>query len=194
MNAGDRPGLEDPRRRQADWCSSSPTSWRRSKSAAHLLDVIGNWLPVLTVVLGAIGVLLARRRRRALVTTYASGAASACLILAIGLVVIRRFYLDHLPAQVQSPAAAAAVFDTLLRFLRVSLRTTLVLGVVVAFGAYLVRVPAVCRVRCAERPSAPRTPPRAGAYATGSAPSRRLSTCSSCRYDRLLSSRPGGPP
>ncbi|WP_405807098.1 hypothetical protein OG729_18240 [Streptomyces sp. NBC_00210] len=106
------------------------------KSAVHLLDVIGNWLPVLTVVLGAIGVLLARRRRRALVTTTLC-AAAACLILAIGLVVIRRYYLDHLPAQVQSPAAAAAVFDTLLRFLRVSIRTTLVLGVVVAIGAYL---------------------------------------------------------
>ncbi|MFF1904807.1 hypothetical protein [Kitasatospora sp. NPDC058218] len=106
------------------------------RGLAHALDVIGNWLPVLTVLLGAIGVLLARRRRRALVTT-ALGAAGACLVLAIGLVLIRRYYLDHLPAQVQSPAAAAAVFDTLLRFLRVSIRTVLVLGVVVAIGAYL---------------------------------------------------------
>ncbi|MEU9132867.1 hypothetical protein AB0D08_32985 [Kitasatospora sp. NPDC048540] len=105
------------------------------KGLAHALDVIGNWLPVLTVLLGAIGVLLARRRRHALVTT-ALGAAGACLVLAIGLVLIRRYYLDHLPAQVQSPAAAAAVFDTLLRFLRVSIRTVLALGVVVAIGAY----------------------------------------------------------
>ncbi|NUK23155.1 hypothetical protein HRW14_21725 [Streptomyces lunaelactis] len=106
------------------------------QDAAHLLDVLGYWLPVITVVLGAIGVLLARRRRRALVTTTLC-AALACLILAIGLVIARRYYLDHLPAQVQSPAAAAAVFDTLLRFLRASIRTALVLGVVVAIGAYL---------------------------------------------------------
>ncbi|MFD9320222.1 hypothetical protein ACFWDQ_21565 [Streptomyces sp. NPDC060053] len=106
------------------------------RDGAHLLDVVGNWLPVLTVVFGAIGVMLARRRRRALVTT-ALGAAVACLILAIGLAIVRRYYLDHLPAQVQSPDAAAAVFDTLLRFLRVSIRTALVLGVVVAIGAYL---------------------------------------------------------
>ncbi|WP_327184469.1 hypothetical protein [Streptomyces sp. NBC_01334] len=106
------------------------------RDGAHLLDVVGNWLPVLTVVLGAIGVMLARRRRRALVTT-ALGAAVACLILAVGLAIVRRYYLDHLPAQVQSPDAAAAVFDTLLRFLRVSIRTALVLGVVVAIGAYL---------------------------------------------------------
>ncbi|MEU1861188.1 hypothetical protein [Streptomyces gardneri] len=106
------------------------------RDLAHLLDVVGNWLPVLTVALGAVGVLLARRRRRALVTT-ALGAAAACLVFAIGLVIARRYYLDHLPEQVQSPAAAAAIFDTLLRFLRVSLRTAIVLGILVALGAYL---------------------------------------------------------
>ncbi|MFE2554736.1 hypothetical protein ACFXGT_01670 [Streptomyces sp. NPDC059352] len=106
------------------------------RDLAHLLDVVGNWLPVLTVVLGAIGVLLARRRRRALVTTML-GAAAACLVLAIGLVIARRYYLDHLPEQVQSPAAAAEIFDTLVRFLRVSIRTAIVLGILVAIGAYL---------------------------------------------------------
>ncbi|GEB58175.1 hypothetical protein [Streptomyces gardneri] len=74
---------------------------------AHALDVLGNRLTVLTVVLGAIGMLLARRRRRALVTT-ALGAAYASLVLVIGLVIARHYYLDRLPAQVQSPHAAAA--------------------------------------------------------------------------------------
>ncbi|WP_329623635.1 hypothetical protein OG357_27135 [Streptomyces sp. NBC_01255] len=106
------------------------------RDGVHLLDVVGNWLPILTVVLGAIGVVLARRRRRALVTTML-GAAAACLVLAIGLVIARRYYLDHLPEQVQSPDAAAAIFDTLLRFLRVSIRTAIVLGILVALGAYL---------------------------------------------------------
>ncbi|WTW93423.1 hypothetical protein OG216_08570 [Streptomycetaceae bacterium NBC_01309] len=106
------------------------------RGGAHALDVLGNWLPVITVVLGAAGVFLARRRRRALVTTTLC-AAAACLLLIIGLAVARRYYLDHLPAQVQSPDAAAAIFDTLLRFLRLALRTALVLGIVVALGAYL---------------------------------------------------------
>jgi hypothetical protein len=106
------------------------------RGAAHLLDVVGNWIPVLTAVLGAAGVVLARRRRRALVTT-GFGVAGACLVLAIGLVIARHYYLDHLPAAVQSPAAAAAIFDTLVRFLRVSARTVLTLGIVVALGAYL---------------------------------------------------------
>ncbi|MET7684623.1 hypothetical protein [Streptomyces sp. NPDC005423] len=110
---------------------------KRAQGAAHALDVIGTWMPVLTVVLGAAGVLLAHRRRRALAKT-ALGAAGAALIVAIALVVVRHYYLDHLPAQVQSEAAAAAIFDHLLHFLRVTLRTVIVLGVVVALGAYFV--------------------------------------------------------
>ena len=110
---------------------------KKIRDGAHLLDVIGNWFPVLVVLIGAAGVLLAHRRRRALART-ALGAAFACLVVAIGLVVARRYYLDHLPAQVQSEAAAAAIFDTLLHFLRVSLRTTIVLGVIIALGAYLI--------------------------------------------------------
>ncbi|MGW2520911.1 hypothetical protein ACWC09_28640 [Streptomyces sp. NPDC001617] len=110
---------------------------KRIQGAAHALDVVGTWLPVLTVVIAAAGVLLAYRRRRALVKT-ALGAAAAALIVVIGLVVARHYYLDHLPPQVQSEAAAAAVFDQLLHFLRVTLRTVIVLGVVVALGAYFV--------------------------------------------------------
>ncbi|WP_030668626.1 hypothetical protein [Streptomyces cellulosae] len=107
------------------------------RKGAQLLDVIGNWLPVLVVVIGAAGVLLAHRRRRALART-ALGAAFACLVVAVVLVIARRYYLDHLSPQVQSEAAAAAVFDTLLRFLRAGLLTAIVLSVVIALGAYLI--------------------------------------------------------
>jgi len=117
------------------------------RKGAHALDVVGNWFPVLVVLIGASGVFLARRRRRALART-ALGAAFACLVVAIVLVVARRYYLDHLPPQVQSEAAAAAVFDTLLHFLKVSLRTAIVLGIVIALGAYLIgpgRLPVAIR-------------------------------------------------
>ncbi|MFF7971588.1 hypothetical protein [Streptomyces sp. NPDC007905] len=117
------------------------------RKGARLLDIVGNWFPVLVLLFGVAGVFLAHRRRRALART-ALGAAFACLVVAIALVVARHYYLDHLPPQVLSKAAAAAVFDTLLRFLRVSLRTAIVLGVVVALGAYLVgpgRLPVAVR-------------------------------------------------
>ncbi|MFE6620951.1 hypothetical protein [Streptomyces sp. NPDC057740] len=107
------------------------------QDAAHALDLAGYWMPVITVLLGAAGILLAHRRRRALAKA-ALGAAVACLIVAIGLVVARRYYLDHLPPSVLSEPAAAAVFDTLLRFLKATLRTVVVIGVIIALGAYLV--------------------------------------------------------
>lgn len=119
----------------------------RIRDGARLLDDVGNWMPLIVVVLGAAGVLLAHHRRRALVRT-ALGAAFACLVVAIALVIARRYYLDHLPPQVLSEAAAAAAFDTLLRFLRAALRTAIVLGVVVALGAYAVgpgRLPSAAR-------------------------------------------------
>lgn len=119
------------------------------QDAAHALDLAGYWMPVITVLLGAVGVLLARHRRRALAKA-ALGAAVGCLIVAIGLVVARRYYLDHLPPSVLSEPAAAAVFDTLLRFLKTTLRTVIVLGVIVALGAYLVgpgRLPRAARGR-----------------------------------------------
>ncbi|MFJ9809569.1 hypothetical protein ACIRTB_15205 [Streptomyces sp. NPDC101158] len=110
---------------------------KRVQGAAHALDVLGNWLPIFTVVLAAGGVLLAHRRRRALAKT-ALGAAFACLVVAIVLVIARRYYLDHLPPAVQSKDAAAAIFDILVRFLRVALRTAIVLGIVIALGAYFI--------------------------------------------------------
>lgn len=114
---------------------------------AHVLNVLGNWLPLLTVAIGAAGVLLAHRRRRALART-ALGAAFASLVVVIVLAVFRGYYLDHLPATVRSHDAAAAVYDTLIHFLRVSLVTAITLGLVIALGAYLIgpgRLPVAVR-------------------------------------------------
>ncbi|MEV0179780.1 hypothetical protein AB0I54_10840 [Streptomyces sp. NPDC050625] len=121
----------------------------KARKGARLLDALGNWLPVIVVLIGVGGVLLARGRRRALART-ALGAAFACLVVAVALIVARDYYLDHLPPEVQSKAAASAIFDTLVRFLRVSLRTAIVLGVVIALGAYFIgpgRLPVAVRGR-----------------------------------------------
>jgi hypothetical protein len=107
----------------------------RVKTYFRLLQLAGNWLPVVAVLLAAAGVLLSVRRRRALVAT-ALGFAFAALVLGIALTVFRYFYLDALPADV-SQAAAKAVYDTLTRFLRVAVRVVIALGVVIAVGAWL---------------------------------------------------------
>jgi len=107
----------------------------KAKTGFRLLRMVGDWLPVIAVILAAAGVLLAGRRRRALVAA-ALGGAFATLVLGIALVVFRAVYLDDLPASV-SQAAAADVYDTLVRFLRTTVRTVVVLGLAVALGAWL---------------------------------------------------------
>ncbi|MFJ9175496.1 hypothetical protein [Streptomyces sp. NPDC102360] len=107
----------------------------KAKTYMRLLQVMGNWLPVLALVLVAAGVLLSVRRRRSLVAT-ALAVAVSCGLLGIGLRVFRVIYLDRLPGGV-SQDAAAAVYDTMTHFLFTMVRMVVALGVVVALGAWL---------------------------------------------------------
>ncbi|WP_245205166.1 hypothetical protein [Kitasatospora sp. RG8] len=105
------------------------------RTAFRLLDLIGFWLPVLTVLLAIAAVLLAVRRRRAAVTAALLMAAGA-LVLGIGLTAFRAIYLDKLPDGVDQ-AAAGALYDTLVRYLRSAVRVVVVLGLLVALGAWI---------------------------------------------------------
>ncbi|WP_407837912.1 LPXTG cell wall anchor domain-containing protein [Streptomyces sp. DSM 116496] len=105
------------------------------KTYVRLLQITGNWLPVLAVLLVAGGVLLSRRRRRALVAG-ALGVAAATALLGIGLRVFRVVYLDALPAGV-SPEAAGAVYDTLTHLIHTMIRMVVALGLVLALSAWL---------------------------------------------------------
>ncbi|MFG3192206.1 hypothetical protein [Streptomyces omiyaensis] len=107
----------------------------KAKTGFALLQALGVWLPVIAVLCVAGGVLLAVHRRRALVAG-ALGFAVAALVLGIALTVFRTVYLNALPASV-SPAAAGSVYDTLVRFLRTSVRVAAVLGVLIALAAWL---------------------------------------------------------
>ncbi|MFE0176028.1 hypothetical protein ACFWZ2_27260 [Streptomyces sp. NPDC059002] len=107
----------------------------KARTYVRLLQLAGNWLPVVALVLVAAGVLLSVRRRRALVTG-ALALAVATGLLGIGLRVFRVIYLDRLPADV-SQDAAAAVYDTMTHFLFTMVRMVVALGVVVALGAWL---------------------------------------------------------
>ena len=93
-------------------------------------------LPVLTLLLLALGVFAARGRRRALIGA-GLGLAASMLVLAVGLLVFRGIYLNSVPPSKLPADAAAALFDTLVVFIKQGLRTVLVVGLVVAAGAFL---------------------------------------------------------
>jgi hypothetical protein len=108
----------------------------RARSAFNLLTTLGNWLPVIALVLIGLGVYVARDHRRALIGA-GLGVAVAMFALALGLAVFRSIYLDAVPATVLPHDAAAVLYDTIARFLRAGLRTVFVLALVVAAGAFL---------------------------------------------------------
>jgi len=108
----------------------------RARAGFNLLNTLGVWLPILSLVLLVLGVYVARDHRRALVGA-AVGVAVSMVVLALGLAVFRSIYLDAVPARVLPHDAAAVAYDTIVRFLRLGLRTILVLALVVAAGAFL---------------------------------------------------------
>jgi hypothetical protein len=108
----------------------------RARSAFNLLNALGVWLPVIAIVLLVLGVYVAKDHRRALVGA-GIGIAVSMVVLALGLAVFRSIYLDAVPASVLPHDAAAVLYDTIVRFLRLGLRTILVLALVIAAGAFL---------------------------------------------------------
>jgi hypothetical protein len=102
----------------------------------RLLNTLGTWLPFIAIAMLALGVFLARDRRRALLRG-SLGVVASMIVLGLALAIARAMYLDAVPPEVLPEPAAATVFDTLVRFLRTSLRATAVLGLVVALGAFM---------------------------------------------------------
>ncbi len=117
----------------------------KAQTAYRLLNDLKIVLPILALLLIAIGVYLARGHRRALIGA-GLGFAASMLLLGAALLVIRGIYLNSVPNSVLPSDAAAAIFDTVVRFIRTTLRALLVLGLVVAIGAFLTG-PSVTAVR-----------------------------------------------
>lgn len=117
----------------ADITVFTSSSVPKVKTGFRLLQLAGDWLPVITVLLAAAGVLSALHRRTALIAACL-GIAAGMILLGALLAVGRTLALQQLPAGTSVPAATA-VIDAVLHFLRVTLRTVGVLAVVVALGA-----------------------------------------------------------
>ena len=117
----------------------------RAQRAFNLIDTLGVWLPIIALLLIAIGVYVAKSHRRALVGA-GIGVAVGMVVLALGLTIFRTIYLDAIPSDVLPHDAAALLYDTVVRFLRLGLRTVLVLALIVAAAAFLTG-PSVTAVR-----------------------------------------------
>jgi hypothetical protein len=117
----------------------------KAQSGYRLINGLKIVLPILALALLALGVFVARRHRRALIGA-GLGLAASMLVLAAGLLIFRGVYLSGVPSDVLPADAAAALFDTLVRFIKEALRTILVVGLIVAAGAFLTG-PSISAVR-----------------------------------------------
>ncbi|MET7567566.1 hypothetical protein ABZT04_03555 [Streptomyces sp. NPDC005492] len=119
------------------------------KTYVRVLQIMGSWLPVIALLVAAAGVYTAFNRRHALIGA-ALAVFAAMLFLGIMLTVFRDVYLDHLPPGA-SPAAAGAVYDALIKFLRAGVRALGAAALVTAVGAFLSgpsRIAVLVRTSC----------------------------------------------
>jgi hypothetical protein len=106
----------------------------RAQSAYSTLDTVADVLPWVVLLLLIVGVYLARNRFRALVGA-GLGIGLSMVVLAAGLLVARSLLVDAVPARA-APATASG-FDIIVTYLRLGLRTLLVLGLVLALAGFL---------------------------------------------------------
>jgi hypothetical protein len=104
------------------------------QSLLGVLDNLSTWLPVVGLALVAAAVAVSRDRRRWLMVSGLAVAGSM-LLLGATLNAIRPIYLDSLPES-SSAAAAGAIYDQLVSFIRVALRGVGVIGLTVAVVAW----------------------------------------------------------
>jgi hypothetical protein len=108
----------------------------KAQQGYRLLTTLRWVLPILTLILFAAGIWVARSRRHGLLGS-GLGLAASMLVLGIALTIARGVYLNSVPSSVLPSDAAGALYDTLIRFVREALRALLVVGLIVAAGAFL---------------------------------------------------------
>jgi hypothetical protein len=109
-------------------------SLAKAQAATDLLSRIAGVLPFLALASFAGSIWLSSNRRRMVLFTGA-GIAAAMVLLLMVLNIFREYYLGSVAASDLSVPAAAALFDTLIRFLKQGVRLMAVLGLVIVAGA-----------------------------------------------------------
>ena len=117
----------------------------KAQTGYRLINDLKIVLPILALLLLGAGVYIARSHRRALIGA-GLGFAFAMLVLGAGLEIFRSIYLNSVPSSTLPSDAAAALFDTFIRFIKDALRALLVLGLIVAAAAFFTG-PSVTAVR-----------------------------------------------
>ena len=117
----------------------------KAQTGYRLINDLKIVLPILALVLIAAGIYIARSHRRALIGA-GLGFAFAMLVLGAGLQIFRSIYLNSVPSSTLPSDAAAALFDTFIRFIKDGLRALLVVGLIVAAAAFFTG-PSVTAVR-----------------------------------------------
>jgi len=107
----------------------------QAQTLYRLINDLKIILPILSLLLIGAGVYIAGDHRRALIGA-GLGFAASMLVLGAALLIFRGVYLNSVPNSVFPANAAAAAFDTLVRFIKEALRVLLVVGLIVAIGAF----------------------------------------------------------
>jgi hypothetical protein len=93
-------------------------------------------IPIVALVLALLAVALALERRKTLLR-LAVGVALMSMLVLVGLALGRGIFIGQAAGGGFNSQGAAAVWDTVLRFLKADLRWTLLISVLVAFAAWV---------------------------------------------------------
>ena len=108
----------------------------KARRAVGLLNKLGYILPFVVLLCFGLAIYLSYNRRRGFMKAAVAFTLGA-LVLAIGLKIGRGIYLDAAVNADIPHDAAAAIYDTLVRFLQLSARAVLTFSIVVVIAAFL---------------------------------------------------------
>jgi hypothetical protein len=108
----------------------------KGQTGFRLLGALNTWLPILALICLIGAVAVGRSRRRTLIAAALAVVASM-LVLGATLNGSREIYLNAIPSSDLPPDAAAAIYDTLVYFIRLNIRALMVLFLTIAFIAWV---------------------------------------------------------